>query len=60
MQAKSNIREIREDYLVLTQQEFAKLMGVSRQTVYNWEMGIFDMDDEHWAKMQEILEKEEN
>lgn len=34
-----NIKEIREK-LCLTQTEFAKLLGVSMQTISNWETGF--------------------
>ena len=50
-----DILELRQK-LYMTQTEFAELMGVSRQTVYNWEMGRFEPTPEYKKKLLKVLE----
>ena len=53
MQGKT-IKQIREK-LVLSQGEFAKLLGVSRQTVSNWETGTYYISDKYKEKILLLL-----
>ena len=53
---RNKIREIREKML-LTQEEFAKLLGVSRQTVYFWESGKCEISKDNLEKIKEIKKK---
>jgi len=48
------IKSIREE-LLLTQAEFAKLMGVSKQTVSCWENGRQGVSFAKLRKLREIL-----
>lgn len=50
------IKRIRET-LMLTQQEFAKLVGVSRQTVAFWETGVRGISLKNSRKIVEICHK---
>lgn len=50
---KSRIRKLR-NHLGLTQKEFASLIGVSTQSVKNWETGINGIKIYHLAKIAEL------
>lgn len=56
MQRQWNIRELRER-LILSQEEFASLIGVSRQTVYLWEKGKSKITEQNMKKILKLLEK---
>ena len=43
--------------MLLTQEEFAKLLGVSRQTVYFWESGKCEISKDNLEKIKEIKKK---
>lgn len=51
-----DILELREK-LFMTQDEFARLIGVTRQTVHNWETGRFEPTQQYKQKMLKILKK---
>lgn len=51
-----NIKAIREKAM-LTQDEFAKLVGVSRWTVFKWENGLCEISEKNKGKIKEILKK---
>lgn len=56
MQGKT-IKQIREK-LVLSQEEFAKLIGVSRQTVSNWETSTYYISKKYKEKILSLLKGE--
>lgn len=53
---RKGIKDIREK-LLLSQSEFAELIGVSRQTVSNWEKGNWKITEKHWKKIEGITIK---
>ena len=54
MSVGMNIRTLRE-MKELTQQEFADLLGVTKETVSRWETGKMAVRDRHIAKMTELF-----
>lgn len=48
-----NIKAIREKAM-LTQDEFAKLVGVSRWTVFKWENRLCDISEKNMEKIKEL------
>lgn len=50
----NKIRLLREQ-LLFTQKEFAKILGVSRQTVNNWETGKCAISNENCDKIKKIV-----
>lgn len=51
-----NIKAIRE-MLILTQEEFAELLGVRRETIINWETGKRKMLIKNKRKVNELCER---
>ena len=56
MSYSDNIKKLREK-LILTQKEFAELIGVSYVTVCRWETGKFDPTIKMRRKIVELLIK---
>ena len=55
MQGK-RIKQIREK-LILSQEEFAKLLGVSRQTVSGWETNRYEINKGNEEKILKLITK---
>lgn len=51
-----NIKAIREKAM-LTQDEFARLVGVSRWTVFKWENGLCEISEKNKEKIKKIFQK---
>lgn len=61
MQRKgNNIVKLLRNELILSQGEFAKLIGVSRQTVSYWECGKYKITDKYAKKIIEMLKSHKN
>ena len=61
MQKKgNNIVKLLRNELCLSQEEFAKLINVSRQTISYWECGKYKITDKYAKKIIEILKNHKN
>ena len=52
------VKQVRKSFLKLDQREFAKLLGVTRETVSRWENGRLPLSDTKRELIQEQINKE--
>ena len=52
------VKQVRKDFLKLTQSQFAKVLGVSREIVSRWENGRLPLSDKKRELIQNQINKE--